>query len=220
MGYAFAIDLVNHSSQLTRISPASRSPGEELDIESGTWVTVFGFPPSQASHVLKLFQEIGEVVRHKTPLGQCNWMHIQYEESLPFGFAGVIHFLTHPLAFLCRCQIPDKDTGPTSALQERQDVWWQPDGGRNGVHRRRGASHGLLARRVPSPAQRTSPAQARLVRPSLSLSRAQTQKHKMLILNMTMTMNMNRHQIDLYGPKVPKRSDSTWSKIMEYVIGA
>ncbi len=55
---------------------------------------------------------------------------------------------------------------------------------------------------------------------SLSLFRAQTQKHKMLILNMTMTMNMNRHQIDLYGPKVPKRSDSTWSKIMEYVIGA
>jgi hypothetical protein len=56
-----------------------RSPGgEESDEESGTWVTVFGFPPSQASYVLKLFQELGEVVRHKTPVGQCNWMHIQY----------------------------------------------------------------------------------------------------------------------------------------------
>lgn len=60
-----------------------RSPStEESDVESGTWVTVFGFPPSQASYVLKLFQEIGEVVRHKTPLGQCNWMHIQYVFAL------------------------------------------------------------------------------------------------------------------------------------------
>jgi hypothetical protein len=107
-----------------------------MDVESGTWVTVFGFPPSQASYVLKLFQEIGEVVRHKTPLGQCNWMHIQY----------VVHSLARERLSHQRCllhwlidrrhrwQVPDKDTGTTSALEKREDVWRQPDGGRDRVH--------------------------------------------------------------------------------------
>jgi len=62
---------------------AMRSPGDETaDVENGTWVTVFGFPPSQASHVLKLFQEIGDIVRHNIPVGQCNWMHIQFQTSI------------------------------------------------------------------------------------------------------------------------------------------
>lgn len=139
------------------------SPGEELDIESGTWVTVFGFPPSQASHVLKLFQEIGEVVRHKTPLGQCNWMHIQFQ----------------------------------TRTQARQAL------SRNGKTFGGNLMVGVTEC-TDAAAQATGSSLAEFPRP----------------LNAPVQPKPGSHQIDLYGPKVPKRSDSTWSKIMEYVIGA
>ncbi|ELR14000.1 MPPN (rrmlike) domain containing protein [Acanthamoeba castellanii str. Neff] len=145
MGYAFAIAFVNHGSRLTRISSASRSPGEELDIESGTWVTVFGFPPSQASHVLKLFQEIGEVTR----------------------------------------------------TQARQAL------SRNGKTFGGNLMVGVTEC-TDAAAQATGSSLAEFPRP----------------LNAPVQPKPGSHQIDLYGPKVPKRSDSTWSKIMEYVIGA
>lgn len=38
------------------------------------WVTVFGFPPSYASYILKQFSQYGEIMDHK--IGNGNWMHI------------------------------------------------------------------------------------------------------------------------------------------------
>jgi nuclear pore complex protein Nup53 len=45
-----------------------------LDMDSPTWVTVFGFSPSKASYILKQFSHYGEILDHK--IGNGNWMHI------------------------------------------------------------------------------------------------------------------------------------------------
>jgi nuclear pore complex protein Nup53 len=38
------------------------------------WVTVFGFPSSKASFVLKQFSNYGQILDHR--VGSGNWMHI------------------------------------------------------------------------------------------------------------------------------------------------
>jgi len=43
-----------------------------------TWVTVFGFPPSAASYILKQFSQCGTVLQHHVPVSG-NWMHIRYQ---------------------------------------------------------------------------------------------------------------------------------------------
>jgi len=43
-----------------------------------TWVTVFGFPPSAASYILKQFSQCGTVLQHHSPVNG-NWMHIRYQ---------------------------------------------------------------------------------------------------------------------------------------------
>jgi len=43
-----------------------------------TWVTVFGFPPSAASYILKQFSQCGTVLQHHVPVNG-NWMHIRYQ---------------------------------------------------------------------------------------------------------------------------------------------
>eukprot|EP00013_Stygamoeba_regulata_P019243 CAMPEP_0177644052 /NCGR_PEP_ID=MMETSP0447-20121125/8473_1 /TAXON_ID=0 /ORGANISM="Stygamoeba regulata, Strain BSH-02190019" /LENGTH=229 /DNA_ID=CAMNT_0019146369 /DNA_START=51 /DNA_END=740 /DNA_ORIENTATION=- len=57
---------------------ASGSGGDSSDRR---WVTVFGFPPSDASLVLNQFQYYGEVVRHHQPSPNANWIDIQYRTS-------------------------------------------------------------------------------------------------------------------------------------------
>jgi nuclear pore complex protein Nup53 len=44
-----------------------------------TWVTVFGFPPSAISDVLRRFQGFGEVVDHRA---SGNWLHVRYATRL------------------------------------------------------------------------------------------------------------------------------------------
>lgn len=43
------------------------------------WLTVFGFPPTQAASnvILKYFQELGDVVQFEQPVGM-NWLHLCY----------------------------------------------------------------------------------------------------------------------------------------------
>lgn len=43
-----------------------------------TWVTVFGFPPSAASYILKQFSQCGTVLQHHVPVNG-NWMNIRYQ---------------------------------------------------------------------------------------------------------------------------------------------
>jgi len=43
-----------------------------------TWVTVFGFPPSAASYILKQFSQCGTVLQHHSPVNG-NWMHIRFQ---------------------------------------------------------------------------------------------------------------------------------------------
>ena len=47
----------------------------------GTWVTVFGFPPSAASYVLTQAAMWGHVLEHRTP-AQGNWMHLKFASRL------------------------------------------------------------------------------------------------------------------------------------------
>jgi hypothetical protein len=56
--------------------------GAGSELSEANWVTVFGFPPSQASYILKYFQNYGEIVRHHMNPGQCNWIHLQYQTKL------------------------------------------------------------------------------------------------------------------------------------------
>jgi len=45
---------------------------------SSTWVTVFGFPPSAASYILKQFSQCGTVLQHHVP-SSGNWMNIRFQ---------------------------------------------------------------------------------------------------------------------------------------------
>ena len=44
------------------------------------WITVFGFPSSCTSYLLKYFQKFGEIVHYIA--GQGNWLHIQYAQPI------------------------------------------------------------------------------------------------------------------------------------------
>ncbi|RCN48072.1 MPPN domain protein [Ancylostoma caninum] len=55
------------------LKPAAEASQSAAD----TWVTVYGFPPEQASNVLKHFSRHGEIVTHQVP-SRGNWMHIRY----------------------------------------------------------------------------------------------------------------------------------------------
>jgi len=48
------------------------------DGSNTTWVTVFGFPPSAASYILKQFSQCGTVLQHHVPVNG-NWMSIRYQ---------------------------------------------------------------------------------------------------------------------------------------------
>lgn len=58
-------------------TPASASPAVP-GVER--WVTVFGFPPTMESQVLREFRRHGEVVR--TVAGRGNWIHIMYRTAM------------------------------------------------------------------------------------------------------------------------------------------
>lgn len=65
---------VNHHNSSTNAMDQQSSP---LLSDAETWVTVFGFPPEQASNILKYFSRHGEVVAHQIPV-RGNWMHLRY----------------------------------------------------------------------------------------------------------------------------------------------
>jgi len=44
------------------------------------WVTVFGFPPSTVSYILRQFQNYGDILQYKTE--GSNFMHIQFQTKL------------------------------------------------------------------------------------------------------------------------------------------
>ncbi|KZS16170.1 Nucleoporin NUP53 [Daphnia magna] len=51
------------------------------DSDAGTWVTVFGFPPSAASYVLTQTGMWGHIMEHRIP-SQGNWMHLKFASRL------------------------------------------------------------------------------------------------------------------------------------------
>ena len=56
----------------------SHSLTYSCDGTNTTWVTVFGFPPSAASYILKQFSQCGTVLQHHVPVNG-NWMNIRYQ---------------------------------------------------------------------------------------------------------------------------------------------
>jgi len=54
--------------------------GEGQEIIDERWVTVYGFPQTSFSKVLRAFQKYGDIVRYKSEEG--NWVHIQYQTRL------------------------------------------------------------------------------------------------------------------------------------------
>jgi len=62
--------------------PRMEVPEESYKGDESTWVTVFGFPPSQTANILKYFQTCGEIVRHHVGAANCNWIHIQFQTAL------------------------------------------------------------------------------------------------------------------------------------------
>lgn len=167
-------------------------------------MTVFGFPPSQASYVLKLFQEIGEVVRHKTPLGQCNWMHIQYSQSRYASTEGSLL-----IQRLCRFQ---------TRTQARQAL------ARNGKTFGGNLMVGVMEC-TDAAAQATGSSLSEFPRPLNAPVQSKVGQYVPSILLQFMATVSSMilycsHEVDIFGTKVPKRSDSVWSKFMEYVVGA
>lgn len=74
----------NNRSSVSSMSPAQLDPfytqGESLKVDDeldGTWVTVFGFPPSAVSFVLQQFSQYGNIIEHKMSGGD-NWIHLHY----------------------------------------------------------------------------------------------------------------------------------------------
>ncbi|CAA86775.1 Nucleoporin NUP35 [Caenorhabditis elegans] len=61
----------------SRLAEAEEQPMEEEADAADTWVTVFGFQPSQVSILLNLFSRHGEVVSHQTP-SKGNFIHMRY----------------------------------------------------------------------------------------------------------------------------------------------
>uniref|UniRef100_A0A1I7THV4 Nucleoporin NUP35 n=1 Tax=Caenorhabditis tropicalis TaxID=1561998 RepID=A0A1I7THV4_9PELO len=61
----------------SRLADTEETPMEEEANAADTWVTVFGFTPSQVSILLNLFSRHGEVVSHQAP-PKGNFMHIRY----------------------------------------------------------------------------------------------------------------------------------------------
>ncbi|KAL9646101.1 hypothetical protein ABK040_007979 [Willaertia magna] len=72
----------------THRSPSQTDPFYEIQdktlaniinekVKESTWVTVFGFPPTKSSIILKLFSTYGTIINHKLTNG--NYMHIQFK---------------------------------------------------------------------------------------------------------------------------------------------
>jgi len=49
-------------------------------VRESTWVTVFGFPPSKASYILKQFSKYGTILNHKITNG--NFIHMQFKTRI------------------------------------------------------------------------------------------------------------------------------------------
>ncbi|EFO85812.1 CRE-NPP-19 protein [Caenorhabditis remanei] len=67
----------NSQRVTSRLAETDEAPIEEETDATDTWVTVFGFTPSQVSILLNLFSRHGEVVSHQAP-SKGNFMHIRY----------------------------------------------------------------------------------------------------------------------------------------------
>ena len=53
----------------------------QVGIESTTWITVFGFPPSASAYIVSQFSQYGTVLQHHSP-PNGNWMHIRYQTKI------------------------------------------------------------------------------------------------------------------------------------------
>jgi len=54
--------------------------GGSISTTDEKWVTVFGFPPSTVSYILRQFQNYGDILQYKTE--GSNFMHIQFQTKL------------------------------------------------------------------------------------------------------------------------------------------
>ncbi|KNC49526.1 NUP35 protein [Thecamonas trahens ATCC 50062] len=68
-----------NSSQLGASSSAPRHSSKKKPFDN-RWITVFGFPTSSTSFLLKHFQRYGEILNYLP--GQGNWIHIEYAQPI------------------------------------------------------------------------------------------------------------------------------------------
>jgi len=61
--------------------PQEDHPEHYEESDAGTWVTIFGFPPSAASYILTQAGMWGHILEHKIP-SQGNWMHLKFASRL------------------------------------------------------------------------------------------------------------------------------------------
>lgn len=66
---------MHHHSQMKEEIPYQ--PG----METTTWITVFGFPPSASAYIVSQFSQYGTVLQHHSP-PNGNWMHIRYQTKI------------------------------------------------------------------------------------------------------------------------------------------
>jgi len=62
----------------TTFNTTANDLNQSASPDGTTWVTVFGFPPSASSYILKQFSQCGTVLQHHAPVNG-NWMHIRFQ---------------------------------------------------------------------------------------------------------------------------------------------
>jgi len=78
--------LPGSSSKLGKVNAAGQMT---LSPEDGTWITIFGFPPSSSSLILQKFQTVGTIVQHL--VGEGNYMHIRFSTKIEAQAALNLH---------------------------------------------------------------------------------------------------------------------------------
>jgi len=71
-------DLVEKPSMLNNTLQSPQQLDGSIQDNDGFWVVVFGFPPSQTSHVVAMFSQLGHVIEHSYP-ANGNWVFIKYQ---------------------------------------------------------------------------------------------------------------------------------------------
>eukprot|EP01129_Flabellula_baltica_P004699 TRINITY_DN1657_c0_g1_i2.p1 TRINITY_DN1657_c0_g1~~TRINITY_DN1657_c0_g1_i2.p1 ORF type:complete len:262 (+),score=64.80 TRINITY_DN1657_c0_g1_i2:363-1148(+) len=52
------------------------------NVQTSTWVTLFGIPPSDQDWIIDEFRKFGNIVDVEKPRGGCFWVHLQYASDI------------------------------------------------------------------------------------------------------------------------------------------